>query len=113
VSALRKAEPATAKIIPIRPEPALAAAYRAAISVHFPNLDAFTMSLRVEIMGIRDRATLALNRCCPEAEPILGETARLATLAALANISARRLAYTRAALESMMNAAQMMQRAHA
>lgn len=98
-------------VVPIRPTPDLDAAYRATISVHYPNSDALSLATRVELMSLRDRATAALRRCRPEAEPILMEAARVAGLACLSAASARSLAFTRVAVESMIFAAQMMQRA--
>lgn len=100
-------------VVPIRPTPDLNAAYRATISVHYPNSDELTLATRVDLMSLRDRATAALNRCRPEAEAILMEAARIAGLACLSAAPARSLAFTRVAVESMIFAAQMMQRATA
>lgn len=112
MSALRK--PTTqAKVVAIRPEPALADAYRRSISHHYPNSDELTMSTRVELMGLRDRACAALLRCGPEAETILAEAARIATLACLSGVETRQLAFMRVAVESLIFSADMMRRSQA
>jgi hypothetical protein len=112
MTALRKPTE-TAKVIPIRPEPALADAYRRTVSVHYPNTDPLTMSVRVEIMALRDRASAALRRCGPEAEAILAEAARIATLAALSGADTRQLSFIRVAVESLIFSADMMRRSQA
>ncbi len=110
MTAVRKVEARSAKVIPIRPQPALADAYRASISVHYPNSDELSIEHRVQIMALRDRACAALRRCGPEASTILAEAARIATLAALADLSARQLGFTRVAVESLIFSADMMRR---
>ncbi|GEM70964.1 hypothetical protein SAQ01S_07300 [Sphingomonas aquatilis NBRC 16722] len=112
MTALRKTTE-TAKVIPIRPDPALADAYRRSITIHYPNSDEFTINTRVELMALRDRACSALRRCGPEAEPILAEAARISTLAALAGVDTRQLAFMRVAVESLIFAADMMRRSQA
>ncbi len=97
-------------VIPLRPLPDLDAAYRATVSVHYPNSDALALSLRSELMALRDRTSAALRRCCPEAEPTLIEANRLASLSALADVPTRTLAFTKVAVESLLFGAQMLQR---
>ncbi len=109
MSALRKPVP-EGKVVQLRPEPALADAYRRSISIHYPNSDPLTMSMRVEIMALRDRASAALRRCGPEAEAILAEAARIATLAALSGADTRQLGFIRVAIESLIFSADMMRR---
>jgi hypothetical protein len=106
-------EPARANVVPLRAVPDLDAAYRAAVSIHYPNCDPLSMATRVEIMGLRDRAAAALRRCNPEAESILAEAARIATLTALSSADAQSLAFSRVAIESLIFSADMMRRAYA
>ena len=97
----------------VAPEIDLEAAYRRAVSVHYPNTDDLTMTVRVGLMAQRDRASAALNRCCPEAVNALAEANRLASLAALSAAPTRTLAFTLTAIESLIFAAQQLQRATA
>jgi hypothetical protein len=93
------------------PEPnPLEAAYRAAASIHFPNMDAFTMVTRVRLMAQRDRAGAALSRCCPEAINTLVEANRLAALAALSGAPTRTLAFVSSAVDSLIFAAEQLHR---
>ncbi len=89
------------------------AGYRATASVHYPNMDELTMTVRVNLMAQRDRASAALNRCCPEAANTLVEANRLASLAALSTAPTRTLAFTLSAVESLIFAAQQLQRGQA
>lgn len=98
-------------VVPLRPLPDLNAAYRATVSVHFPNSDELSLSLRSELMALRDRTSAALRRCRAEAEPTLMEANRLASLTALADVPTRTLAFTKLAVDSLLFSAQMLQRA--
>lgn len=100
-------------VVPLRAVPALDEAYRASISVHFPNTDPMTMAVRVELMALRDRASAGLRRCGDESAPMLAEAVRLASLAALSGSPIKTLAFTRVAVESLIFAADMMRRAQA
>ena len=100
-------------VVPLRAVPDMEAAYRSAISIHYPNCDPLSMATRVEIMGLRDRVSAALRRANPEAQSILAEAARIATLAALSSADAQTLAFTRVAIESLIFSADMMRRAYA
>lgn len=86
------------------------AAYRAAASIHFPNMDEVTMAVRVRLMAQRDRAGAALNRCCPEAINSLAEANRLAALAALSGAPTRTLAFVSSAVDSLIFAAEQLHR---
>jgi hypothetical protein len=101
---------AATNVVPLRAVPDMEAAYRSAIS---PNCDPLSMATRVEIMGLRDRASAALRRANPEAQSILAEAARIATLTALSSADAQTLAFTRVAIESLIFSADMMRRAYA
>lgn len=101
---------AARKVIPFRQAPKLDQAYRAQISIHHPNSDELAMQIRVDLMALRDRASMALNRCCEEAAPALAEAARLAGVAALSNQPTRTLAFVRGAVDSLIFAATMLER---
>ena len=109
--AVKSAACLAANDIELQPDPE--AAYRASVSMHYPNSDDLTMAVRVKLMALRDRAALALNRCCPEAAPTLAEASRIATLAALSTAPTRSLACVAVAVESLIFSAQMLQRASA
>jgi len=95
----------------LRTEPIkLEAAYRAAASMHYPNMDALTMTVRVRLMAQRDRAAAALHRCCPEAMNTLAEANRLAALAALSGAPTRTLAFVSSAVDSLIFAAEQLHR---
>ncbi|WP_380778043.1 hypothetical protein [Sphingomonas sp. R86520] len=104
---------ARTNVVPLRAVPDMDAAYRAAVSIHYPNCDPLSMATRVEIMGLRDRASAALRRANPEAQFILAEAARIATLASLSSADPQSLAFTRVAIESLIFSADMMRRAYA
>lgn len=113
VTASAARRPRNDNVVEFAPPPALDAAYRASVSIHFPNSDPLSLSLRVELMALRDRTALALRRCCPDAEPSLREALRLATVNALSNNDARTLGFTRVAIDNLIFAAQMLQRGSA
>lgn len=92
---------------------AIEASYRASASMHYPNSDELTMAVRVKLMAQRDRASAAINRCCPEAINTLAEANRLAALAALSGAPTRTLAFTLSAVDSLIFAAQQLQRGQA
>lgn len=84
--------------------------YRAAVSIHYPNIDATSMELRCRIMRMRDSAAGARQRCVGTAEPMLAEVARVGALAALANLSKQKLWHVEVSMAAMIEAARMMQR---
>lgn len=97
---------------PAQPSPT-EASYRASATVHYPNSDELTMAVRVKLMAQRDRAGAAIGRCCPEAVNTLVEANRLAALAALSCAPTRTLAFTLSAVDSLIFAAQQLQRGQA
>lgn len=92
--------------------PSQDSANRASVSIHYPNVDTYEMEVRCELMELRDRSAVALNRCCAEAVPTLLEANRLAGLLALSNQSAARLTMAMLAIRSLMQAANCLQRVH-
>ncbi len=108
VAQLKRREP-TRAANDAEPNP-LEAAYRAAASIHFPNMDALTMTVRVRLMAQRDRAGAALHRCCPEAINTLAEANRLAALAALSGSPTKTLAFISSAVDSLIFAAEQLHR---
>lgn len=86
-------------------------AYRASVSVHFPNISIGEMAVRSELMAIRDRAASGLARCAPEASGPLAEVSRLATICALSGQSPASLTLVLMACENLMRAATFLQKA--
>lgn len=84
--------------------------YRASVSIHFPNVDPFTMQCRVELMALRDKSAAALRVCCDDAYPILSHVSRLSTLYALADRPASALLRVESACSVMIEAARMIER---
>ena len=85
-------------------------AYRASVSIHFPNIDDFEMSTRVDIMALRDAASAGRRVCSPEAEPVLREVARIGMLASLSGLPNSRLIHIRFALHLLTMAARSLER---
>lgn len=85
--------------------------YRASISIHYPNLDPFTMSTRVKLMAWRDRLSAALRVCSDDSYRTLTEALRLASNYALSASDVRTLMRIDAAIFAMFEAAKMIERA--
>ena len=85
-------------------------AYRASVSIHYPNIDDVEMATRVDIMAMRDQAYAAQRKCCDDALPILAECHRTGSLAALSGRDTRRLVQVRMAMWMMIEAARCMER---
>lgn len=86
-------------------------AHRAAISIHCPNESADAMKCRVALAMIRDQAGVGMLRCSDDAHGVLAEVQRQATLAVYAPVGVGRLYLKKLALESLMQAARMIERA--
>ncbi|MET3710386.1 hypothetical protein ABIC65_001066 [Sphingomonas trueperi] len=86
-------------------------AHRAAITIHLPNEDEWSMRCRVAIAMMRDRATAGLRRCSDAAYPLLSYVAREATTAVYAPVPPRQLVLLRAGLTQALEAARIMERA--
>ena len=98
-------------VVPLRRAADPNAAYRASVSVHFPNIDTYELEVRCELMELRDRAALALNRCCDEAAPSLIEANRLASLLALSVQTPACLTMAALAIRGLIQSATLLQRA--
>lgn len=105
------ARQAPSNVVPLRRAAEPREAHRASVSIHYPNIDTYEMEVRCELMELRDRSAVALNRCCKEAEPTLLEANRLASLLALSSQTPARLTMATLAIRSLIQAATLLQRA--
>jgi hypothetical protein len=79
--------------------------YGPAVRVHYPGETGLRLTLRCDLMAIRDRATVGLMRARSDAAITLQEAARLAGLYALANIPTKALFQMHSATTSLVDAA--------
>lgn len=87
------------------------AVYAPTLDSIFGNEDEMTRAARADIMALRDQATAAMRQACPEAAAILAETAKIATLNAMAPLSAKRLTLLKGALDLNIESARIIHRA--
>ncbi len=76
-----------------------------AVWVHYPQERGLRLTLRCDLMAMRDRATVGLMRSRSDAAITLQEAARLAGLFALANIQTKALFQMHVAVSALLDAA--------